>query len=401
VNFVHPSFLWAFAGLAIPLAIHLLSRKEGKVIRVGSLRHVEESNTSQFKSIRLNEILLLLLRCLMIAAIVLLLSGTRCTSDSPGARAKWVVVEPGIDTHADYKSQIDSLLSDGYELHFLSPGFPKVATSDAITNYWKLSEELGQLSVDAVVITWSDATKYKGQRTTLPGNTRWISAAHEQVDFVGGAWKTGDSTLVRMGKSDPFGTAYQSLRGIAVEDSITIENPEKINVSITGDSDDANEIRILTAAINVIKKEYRLPIQIASGEDPIPDGSKWLFWLREAQPKLASDQQVVFSRPGTGPLIERVSSNVLHLNRKLDQDVALNENLVINLLKTFYPDGNIAATAKSKEVNSLPEEFAWSQQPTDVALSAAPAAKALDAYLVLFFFLLLGTERFVAIQRNQ
>ncbi|MEJ0032271.1 MAG: BatA domain-containing protein [Bacteroidota bacterium] len=82
MTFVNPSYLWALASLAIPIAIHLLSRKEGKVIRVGSLRHVEESNTSQFKSIRLNEILLLLLRCLMISLVVLFMSGAQCSGTS-------------------------------------------------------------------------------------------------------------------------------------------------------------------------------------------------------------------------------------------------------------------------------------------------------------------------------
>lgn len=66
MNFTQPLFLWTLAGAFIPIAIHLLSRKEGKVVKVGSLRHMEESNTSRFKSIRLNETLLLLARCLMI-----------------------------------------------------------------------------------------------------------------------------------------------------------------------------------------------------------------------------------------------------------------------------------------------------------------------------------------------
>ncbi len=140
MTFAHPSFLWALAGIAIPIAIHLLSRKEGKVIRVGSLRHLGESNTSQFKTIRLNEILLLILRCLMIASLALFMSGARCTSDNPSARSKWLVVEPGIDTNADYREQVDSLTEYGYELRYLASGFP-VTTREAIS-YRTLLEEL-------------------------------------------------------------------------------------------------------------------------------------------------------------------------------------------------------------------------------------------------------------------
>ncbi len=121
----------------------------------------------------------------------------------------------------------------------------------------------------------------------------------------------------------------------------------------------------------------------------------------DAQPKLSGDQQVVFSRPGPGPFVERISSNVLHLNRKLDRDVALDENLVIHMLKILYPDGATEALAKSKELNTLPDEFTWSETPTTPALSATVATRGIEPYLVLLFLLLLGTERFLAIQRNQ
>ena len=76
MRFVNPLLLWSLAGLVIPLGIHLLSRKEGKVLRLGSLRHVQETSTQQFKGIRLNEIVLLMLRCAMI--ILLSLLGVAC-----------------------------------------------------------------------------------------------------------------------------------------------------------------------------------------------------------------------------------------------------------------------------------------------------------------------------------
>jgi Aerotolerance regulator N-terminal len=402
VTFTYPSFLWAFAGLAIPIAIHLMSRKEGKVIRVGSLRHVEESNTSQFKSIRLNEILLLLLRCLMIAAIVLLMSGASCTSDTSGKRTKWLVVEPGIETQADYRTQIDSLVENGYELHYLAPGFPRSPATAENVNYWQLNDELGRLPLDAVVITWSDAAKFKGQRTNLASNIRLITADHQKKEFTAGAWKSGDTLLIRRATTDPFGTSYHTKNALSIEDSISIETPERIYVSIVTDKDNENESRVLTAAINVLAKEYKLPVTITKpGDQETPVAKKWLFWLRESQPKLAGDQQVVLSSPGNGPLIERISANVLHLNRKLDQDVAINEGLVIALLKALYPDSSIEDLATSRELNSMPEEFAWSKQQVAAATIGSPATYGIEVYLVILFLLFLATERFVAIQRNQ
>jgi len=94
MNFFNPIFLWALAGLSIPVGIHLLSRKEGKLIKLGSLRNLQETSTKQFRGIKLNEIVLLSLRCLLIIILCLLLSGLYWNSSSV---KKWVVVEKGLD----------------------------------------------------------------------------------------------------------------------------------------------------------------------------------------------------------------------------------------------------------------------------------------------------------------
>lgn len=374
MTFANPSWLWALTGLAIPLAIHLLSRKEGKVIRVGSIRHVEESNTSQFKSIRLNEVLLLLLRSLMVTSLVFFLGGAQCSNPPGSNRTKWVMVEKGVEVN------VDSLTSSGYELKTLPEG-----------EYWKVAEELGRLPHEIVVISHSRVENYKGQRVALPENVRWMSAQQPARQFAATAWQAGDSVFTRTASSGSLSTSYRTTLG--VPDSIEIKQPQKITISIA--ADDKNEADILAAALNVLRTEYRLPIQISS-ESPT-----WIFWLREAMPKFSGDQQVVFSRPGPGPFIERISENVLHLHRKLDQDVALNDNLVIGLFKTLYPDLSTPAIAKEMDARSMPDKLAWSAGDSKTATENIPAIAGIEKYLILLFILSLAVERFIAIRRNQ
>lgn len=371
MTFANPSYLWAFAALTIPLAIHLLSRKEGKIIRMGSLRHVEESNTSQFKSIRLNEVLLLLLRSIMITLLVFFLAGAQCTNP-PGHDVSWLVIEDGI--------KIDSLGSTKYEVH----EFPK-------GNYWEVAEQLGKVPHEVVVISYSKFERFNGERISLPKNVRWISAEQRPRQFAATAWQAGDSVFVRNASSGALLTSYSTSLG--VPDSIEIIKPQKITVSVL--ADDKNEADLLTAALNVLKKEYRLPIEISA------DSAGWIFWLQEAKPKFSGDQQVVLSTPGHGPLIERISSNVLHLNRKLDQDVALNENLVMALFKTLYPNLSAPPTSKEKDARTMPDELAWSESDQEISMASTPHFAGIEKYLILLFILSLTAERFVAIRRNQ
>src|SRR6478735_938581 len=119
----NPIWLWALSGLSIPIGIHLLSRKEGKVIRIGSLRHLQETNTQQFKGIRLNEIVLLLLRCTLIILFVLLMCGLSFERYSE-SEAKWVLIEKGLENEREVQIQLDTFQSQGYELRWLAEGFP-------------------------------------------------------------------------------------------------------------------------------------------------------------------------------------------------------------------------------------------------------------------------------------
>jgi hypothetical protein len=343
MTFANPVYLWALAGLTIPLAIHLLSRKEGKIIRVGSLRHVVESNTSQFKSIRLNEILLLLLRCLMIAAIVLFMSGAQC-SGSLNKTLRWVVAERGID--------VDSLVAKGYEFHAM----PR-------ENYWSYVEDLNKLPHEIIVLSHSYADNFRGKRVALNENIRWITTPADPKQYDALAWSAGDSVFVRRASSNGMVTAYSTRVG--VPDSIEVIKPHAVGVT-TNDP-------VVTAALNTLKKEFRLPITFPG------------------------DQAITIT-PSTGPLVERISPAGIHINKVPDQDVALNDNLVIELFKVLYPE--LQKAEVDEDVRVLPDEIAFSKT-NSVALESAPSTFGIEKYLVALFLLTLATERFVAIRKNQ
>src|SRR3990170_3028711 len=112
MQFTNPIWLWALTGLLIPIGIHLLSRTEGKIIKIGSIRHLEATSTKRFKSIRLNELILLTLRCLLIIAFALLLSGLHL----PGVekKSKWLYVEKGLLHDPEFSFVIDSLRENGF-----------------------------------------------------------------------------------------------------------------------------------------------------------------------------------------------------------------------------------------------------------------------------------------------
>ena len=135
------------------------------------------------------------------------------------------------------------------------------------------------------------------------------------------------------------------------------------------DSDDP----IILAALNTLKKEYRLPITFSGG-------------------------QHITINPSIGPLVKRISPTEIHINKALDQDIALNDNLVIELFKVLYPE--LQKPEVDRDVRVLPDELAFSKT-NSTAPKSTPSAIGIEKYLVALFLLALTTERFVAIRRNQ
>src|SRR5258708_36388145 len=235
MTLANPIFLWSLLGLSIPIAIHLLSRKEGKVIQIGSIRHIEETSTQQFKGVRLNEILLLTLRCAMIIVFSLLLSGLQCTSIQ---EEKWVIVEKSLENFPAVKTILDSLRKDDYEKHYLAEGFPVTNVDTTIEiNYWKLAGQLGAMNLSNTVVFASNRLgNFKGKRLALPSNIKWISVPLPQIDYpLQAVQLTKDSIALRMGYSNADETYFQSEKTKTLSQSIPISPPDSVRILIVSD----------------------------------------------------------------------------------------------------------------------------------------------------------------------
>ncbi|MCK4548569.1 MAG: BatA domain-containing protein [Candidatus Krumholzibacteria bacterium] len=96
MNFINPAFLFALTASAVPLLIHLLSRRRAREVPFSSLRFLERSDRKSMRRINLRRLILLALRTAAIALIALafarpVITG-RTASLFPGKEPKSVVV---------------------------------------------------------------------------------------------------------------------------------------------------------------------------------------------------------------------------------------------------------------------------------------------------------------------
>jgi hypothetical protein len=74
MDFAHPGYLWGALAVALPILVHLFNQRRPRPLAFGAIEFVLRSQRQKASRLRLRQILLLALRCLLIAAIALALA---------------------------------------------------------------------------------------------------------------------------------------------------------------------------------------------------------------------------------------------------------------------------------------------------------------------------------------
>jgi len=389
MTLLNPSALWGLLGLSVPIAIHLLSRKEGKIIYVGSLRHFEDTPTQQFKSIRLNEIALLIIRMLLVAAIVLLLSKPGWDSSSS---AKWVLRESGLQLPPSYDKMIDSLVAEGYEERYLAPGFPEELPNQyELSDYWRLAEELDAQPIsEAIVFTKAALTGFRGERAGRPIRSRWLPVEQTTSQDQAGFRITSDSARIFISDQDPRRLRVDR-KDVALTtgnstdiDFSAITSVDSIRIVVSAASGYAYERSLLVRMLEVIASEERLPIVVRTELARTWDSIDWYIPLGTDEGRINYQHKLsLVSEPG--PLLIQKSSNEWSLTKRLNPELIADENLVSQLATLLWTQSGFKS--QPADFVSIPEPMMWARhnQHSNAGVAFADLRPWLWLMLIVFF----------------
>lgn len=375
MSVLNPIALWALAGLVIPVGIHLLSRKEGKTIRIGSIRFLSETATSKFSSIKLNEVALLLIRCALLISIVLFLAGLLVPS-KPSVNSKhWVVVESGLENENPVTALLDSLSKSNYELKKLENGFPSVNEpgTSAPPDYYKLAEELAATgNVEAIVIAKNSLSNFKAARIALPENITWLSYPVSEISI----------------------------------DTISItRNPsaDTLNILLAYDEEYRYDKIIISAALKSLNSISPQPIvlrEVSVGKFTSPEKTDWLVWLSDSP--LTFPGKVLRYQPNRfGNLVYKENKRTWILASRLDERTAIQNHLAIQLMKMLFDHTADPLYAQQRDTRSISDTLAWSKQLAGTAISVKENTQPVNNSLFILITLLFITERAFAFYRKQ
>ncbi|WP_299212240.1 BatA domain-containing protein [uncultured Aquimarina sp.] len=430
--FLNPTYLWALAGLLVPLAIHLWSKKEGKTIKVGSTKLLSESDSKQSRSIQLNEFFLLVVRMLLISVLVLLIAGFQIKKKAATIPITYMV-EPSLLDDERIQTIIDTI-DTGASLRLLESGFPELDTdqtaieSNTTPDYWQLAKEMETLQTDSIVVfTKAFINGIKGRRPETNKNIAWVSLDSEESSKKAlKAIKKEDSLQVLSMISDQdqlfFTKAFiaandKRLKFNETNDSVifpfngkeesvslTVEVPTK--VLLFYEDSLASQKTYIEASLKAISKylHKQIDIETVQNKEGIDaDAFDLVVWLSSAVVPNTSTKMLVFQPDDLANNIieEGISNRIFYLTEALTTENSIDRNVSEQLLKLFDFHQDIQA-----EINEYDKRTIDISELQPAAASLATGKKQFKLFdISKWLWLLLGAllvmERSVAKFRKQ
>lgn len=455
---VNPIWLWGLTALTVPLVIHILSRRDVRVIMMGSVRHLYASSTRHAVRFQFHALALLLVRCLLLTVVCLLIAGLYHSGGSVPQR--WLLVESGAISDPAAARLIDSLERSGYQKRVLRPGFPRWTpgdTVDQVVDYWNLTEALARIQPDrCVVVSHTRATGFAGQRPAPLPNVTWINLPVPPSNFVlSGRRAPGDSVMVRRGASSEWTTSFITQRMTAAEaqrlrvndltgtaqtpdsdaspdqlmidETVTapqsasfIPDPEngrgRLHVIVSSgeavDKQQSDEQQIVMAALQAIQQESGVYLDIVEKQPGARDSADWLIWLSSDRPAInaraiirpAPPESLQHAWIGTSLLTPATDRSTpgrdeWWITQRLTFSVAVREQFALQLAQVLLRDSANRLTRRlaSRDVRAMPYSQLFSTSRSAVVGQAnRNDDHQADASLAVVVLVLLAVERWMA-----
>lgn len=122
MQFLQPALLWGTLAVAIPIALHFWHQKKGTVIAWAAMRFLLEKNQQSRRGLRLDQVLLLALRCLMLLLLAFLLSEPILRVLEKTKFTKNIhLVQPNAFVVNNYRFELEEARKNGEPVYWLTP----------------------------------------------------------------------------------------------------------------------------------------------------------------------------------------------------------------------------------------------------------------------------------------
>ncbi len=380
------TYLLALTGVALPILIHLWSRKTPKTLPFGSVRFLQESETRTLRSIQPSELLLLLLRVAIIICLVMILSEPWSLS-TQDTKQSIVLVDP---IYADRKEVAELRDTSQASLHWLTNGLPTIDTeisSQPPANVWELASHIAQLPFEEkVVLSPRPYANFTGPATPLPKGLLWQSLpAYENIEEVDNILASGRTITIEALTSEPSSQFRHTLTNAEAGRSLDV----KVFVSSNPETEELAQL--VRTTFTAISKNGLINIE----ESPSLADADWVFWLKR-DPAPHRDHLVLINTYERG--LSRVAPYVYQLGAELTADDFLSYHIPLKM-ESMFTSGLIDTDPYDQRMVSIEQVAAFTSGEETAAAAFEKNSWQSALWLVLVGALL--AERWWSLKTNQ
>lgn len=428
--FLNPLYLWAFLGLAVPVAIHLWSKKEGRTIKVGSIQFLKDSDPKKASSIKLNEIWLLILRMLALTLLIFIIAGP--VLKGKGSRSSMIyLVETSLLQQEKIKRMMDTIEPD-IQVKLLAPGFPEYSPDDEvipenIPDYWLLTRQMNKLNSDSIVVFTSAYSQgLKGKRPLTDQNIKWIQIIpDESVEEPIAAIQKGNEYEIVSVRGDHSGLQINKvvfsgdkgdLNTNEAEDSIIITHNGKqsylplriadtLKVTLFNDEGMEGQMMYISSSLRAISNYLSTPTKftILDKEDSVTHEKDLLIWLSTSPGKETVSPVLIWKPDSLANTLvaEGKSKNIFHLTQKLNSENIVEEHFPEQLLLILGVNEKLKKEIASYDRRVLPLEEIRPISGTIGGKTEVNNSRDISKYIWLLLLPILILERGLSVYRKQ
>ncbi|TDQ18835.1 putative membrane protein (TIGR02226 family) [Algoriphagus boseongensis] len=383
MEWVQANFLWALAGLAVPVAIHLWNGKRGKVIAWAATAWLNPKESQSSKSLKLEEKVLLLTRLLLWTTLVFLVVGILIKGLSKNSEPRVLhLAIPNAAIESEFRFELTQALEKGESVLWLAEGLPEY--EEGVLPEEKFEGNNLQSFFDEVPNDWDSIHIYTlGAGKEFQKNAYWLP--QRPILHLSESDLLENKLFVDLGSDQFLGLDSQGIlqrfeeKGIEKLIDLTQGIPVFIELSEENKSQVLSALSAITEVYGLNFSETdSLKAQVVFSENkPLQPKEDQLLFLVDSEQKPDSKNEINLGSPVSLTWAEVIEKGIL-------PELILDP--VLSFIE-FEPDRKLSSAELEKKFNQI--------------LTSKLAKKAnTNEYLLVFIVLLFCFERYLAFRKN-
>jgi len=381
MSFFNSAWLWAAGAIAIPIAIHLWNARKGKPMPWATIQFLQEKKNQTSRGLQLDQILLLVLRCLILIIIAFLLAEPiQNAIYTDNSISKIHLVAPSQNVAEDFRFELSQALEQNEEVYWLNSSAEELTSLEnlPVSENQKLDlqkhiDAFSDPNVELHFYLENDINKLSAKNYFIPNQFQLHLSENLEANMRIPAIQFADNALLVAEDELLQITANSSMPSNA---KIIHEGP--IFLEIEGVS--AKEESLLKAAVGSIEEVYSMEFVFEADRNPD------LIFTKSLPEELNQDiSYVLLNREEL--IVER---NVFPLNVAENQWLEpgqLPEEILAIIIEHFEIDWRPVKTSQ--------RQFAGFFTP----IENADENRKKPEWPILLLLLCVGAERIVALSR--